>query len=197
MNGLFGLVLAGGRSKRLGTDKGMIRWHDKPHREYLADMLKNYCDQVFISCRQDQLGELSGKKVIVDSYGDQGPSGALLSAMSSYPEHNWLVVACDLPFLNERALELLIEQRNANMIATAYKSSSDGLPEPLAAIWESKSKEILLKQLKAGIDCPRKVLINHIDRVKLIDPISSELLLNANTPSDVARARSLMSASGL
>lgn len=46
-----GLVLAGGRSLRMGRDKGAIAWHGKPQREYAADMLKNLCGEVFISCR--------------------------------------------------------------------------------------------------------------------------------------------------
>lgn len=192
---LFGLVLAGGKSQRMGSDKGVMSWHGKPQREYLADLLGQYCDKTFISCRSDQKADLPGRQLIIDSYGDIGPSGALLSAMTAYPAAGWLVVACDLPMLDAQALEQLIEQRDKDMIATAYKSPTDGLPEPLAAIWEAKSKPILLQQLKAGIDCPRKVMINNNDQVKLIDPMSAKTLLNANTPDDVAQARRLISIS--
>ena len=46
------------------------------------------------------------------------------------------MLACDLPFLADETLRHLIEHRDPSRLATAYRSSHDGLPEPLCAIWE-------------------------------------------------------------
>ncbi|MBS1503406.1 MAG: NTP transferase domain-containing protein, partial [Bacteroidetes bacterium] len=51
---LNGLVLAGGKSQRMGFDKGAVNWFGKEQRYYLADMMKPLCNEVFISCRDDQ-----------------------------------------------------------------------------------------------------------------------------------------------
>ena len=52
---LYGLVLAGGRSTRMGQDKSLISYHGKAQREYMADLLGQWCSRTFISCRGDQV----------------------------------------------------------------------------------------------------------------------------------------------
>lgn len=193
---LFGLVLAGGKSRRMGEDKGLIDWHGKEQRYYLADVLERYCQDTFISCRQDQSTEIEnlGYKTISDNFpGTNGPYGALISAMQEYPGTSWLVVACDLPAFDEQAIENLIKNRDPNLIATAYRSPVDGLPEPLAAIWEPASLDDLLELFNTdAITCPRKALIKREDVVKLIDPKIPSMVANINTPDDMAQARGLI-----
>ncbi|MDQ6610064.1 MAG: NTP transferase domain-containing protein, partial [Bacteroidota bacterium] len=66
---LNGLVLAGGRSVRMKQDKGLLHWHGKEQRYYMADLLQQCCAEVFISCRQEQAQNISEKyKVITDDY---------------------------------------------------------------------------------------------------------------------------------
>ena len=55
---LNGLVLAGGKSVRMGYDKSSIQWHGKEQRYYMADLLKQICKDVFISCRKKQKDEI-------------------------------------------------------------------------------------------------------------------------------------------
>lgn len=193
---LFGLVLAGGKSRRMGEDKGLIDWHGKQQRYHLADLLDGYCEKTYISCRSDQVEAIEdlGYRTIADDFaGTSGPYGALISAMKKYPKASWLVVACDLPYFDEQAIEDLIENRDSNLIATAYRSPVDGLPEPVAAIWEPASLQILLEHFeKDAITCPRKVLIKREDAVKLIDPKLPSMVANVNTPDDLAKARELI-----
>ncbi len=190
---LFGLVLAGGKSRRMGQDKGLIVWHGKKQIDYLAEMLSAYCQETYISCRQDQARGLEslGHKVIVDDFASSsGPYGALITAMKKYSTTAWLVVACDLPFFDGRAVEELIKNRDSAAIATAFRSPTDGLPEPLAAIWEPKSLDVLVDLLKTyDISCPRKALIKSSTAVKLIDPKFPSAVTNVNTPNDLAQAR--------
>lgn len=185
-NQLYGLVLAGGKSERMGTDKGLMVWYGTPQRYYLAGLLKKYCKRVFISCREDQEQEIiKHNDVVVDMYEDLGQYGALLSAMSKYPNRSWLVVACDMPFVDKYALETLISNRDYSMLATAYTSPDSDLPEPLLAIWEVKSRDRLLDLLEEGVTCPRKALIKSYGHVKLIKPTSADVVANINTPKDV------------
>src|ERR1700729_4125113 len=91
-----GLVLAGGRSSRMGRDKTSIPWHGKEQQYYMADMLKPLCCEVFISHRKEQGFETDENyKILVDAYTGIGPYGAILSAFEFQPDAAWLVVACD------------------------------------------------------------------------------------------------------
>lgn len=186
---LYGLILAGGRSKRMGMDKGRMKWHSYEQRYYLYDLLEKFCKETFISCRKEQLKEIPKKyKTITDTFFDLNQYGALLSAMTKFPERSWLVVACDLPFINSEALEHLIANRDPSKIATAFYNSQNNLPEPLIAIWEARSKDRLLELLDQGVICPRKALIKSSKNVKLVKPKSEKFIINVNSPEDIKNA---------
>jgi molybdenum cofactor guanylyltransferase len=187
-----GVVLAGGRSTRMGSDKGKLNYHGKPQREYVADMLESLGIEAFISCRNEQAVEMNGYKTITDSFLDMGPTGAIMSAFLYDPNTAWIALACDLPLLTKGVVQNLIAQRNPTAIATAYRSpeNENGFPEPLIALWEPKSFPELLRFLSQGIMCPRKVLIN--SDTHLIDPSVPEALMNANTVEDKTKAFSML-----
>lgn len=189
---LNSLVLAGGKSVRMGKDKGLITWHDKPQRYYMADLLQLFCKDVYISCRQEQINEMAGYRTISDSYTGTGSFGGILSAFKNNPDVAWLVTACDLPLLDNDTIHYLIYHRDKTSIATAFISSYDGLPEPLITIWEPKSLPILLSFLEQGIMCPRKVLIRSAGKVKLLQAPNPDALTNANTIEDAAKVRSIL-----
>jgi len=192
-NKLKGLVLAGGRSTRMGADKALLNWHGLPQRDHIAGLLGKFCTEVYISCRPEQIAEIeaAGHKAIVDNYGVTGPMEGILSAMRQYPGAAWLVVACDLPLVDEELLTQLIAERDTNGIATTFRSPFDGLPEPLITIWEPVAFDGLVKWAANGYKCPRKVLINE-PGVKILEAIASEKLMNANTPEDAAAVRVLL-----
>jgi len=187
-----GLVLAGGKSSRMGRDKTIMQWHGIQQQFYLADILKPFCKEVFISKRKQQGDDIdSAYKIIVDSYEGIGPYGAILSAFRFQQDMAWLVVACDLPLLDKSTLSYLMENRDADTMATTFRSPYDGLPEPLITIWEPKSKSILLDYLSKGYTCPRKVLIKENNACLLQAP-DPDALLNVNTPEDLIKAETLI-----
>lgn len=181
---VYGLVLAGGKSVRMGQDKGLINYHGKPQREFAADLLKPYCEQVFISCRQDQLNEIeSTYELLPDTFTGLGPYGAILSAFRAFPDHAWFVIACDLPLLDQETVTFLLKNRNASKTASAFISPINQFPEPLIAIWEPKAYPVLLQFLAQGYSCPRKVLIN--SEVKLLTVPDEKTLINVNEKADL------------
>jgi|SRR5687767_9133514 len=176
-----GLVLAGGESSRMGTDKGSIEYHGIPQRDFMLQLLEKFSDEVFLSCHPDRIPE--GKyPVIIDSFLDLGPYGAVLSAFRFDPNTAWLVVACDIPMLDESMLELLIRQRDPDKIATCFHDPATGFPEPLITIWEPRAYPVLLQWLGEGNSCLRKILIN--TDCKIIHTDRPEVLRNANTPEE-------------
>ena len=190
---LNGLVLAGGKSRRMGTDKDLIKWNGREQRYYVADMLNKFCEEVYISCRPEQTKDVDAAyKTLPDTFLNMGPFGAILSALRSQRDKAWLVVACDLPLLDEKSLGFLIENRNPEKVATTYESPFDGLAEPLITIWEPKSYLVLLNSLGKDITCPRKVLMNSDPLI--LKSSNPNALMNVNTPEDAAKARKILSA---
>lgn len=189
---LNGLVLAGGKSTRMGHDKSVINWQGKEQRYFIADLLQQFCDEVYISCRDEaQANEIDSEyKTITDSVDGKGPIVGILSALGSDSNAAWLVIACDLPLVDAATIQELINQRDTNKIATTYKSPHDGLPEPLITIWEPLSIAALNDFKERGYNCPRKVLIN--SDTKIIDPHNPDALLNANTPEDAATVQDIL-----
>lgn len=188
---LNGLVLAGGKSVRMGNPKDKINWHGKEQKYHAADLLAPFCDEVYISCRQDQLENFNSEyNALTDTFLQMGPFGGILSALRSQRDKAWLVVACDLPLLDKNSLEFLIQSRDPEKAATTYESPFDGLPEPLITIWEPKSYPLLLNFLGTGKTCPRKVLIN--SDTLILKPANPDALMNVNTPEDMKKAQELL-----
>lgn len=188
---LNGLVLAGGKSVRMGESKAQMNWHGKAQQYYVADMLESFCASVYISCKADQKQHLDqAYQGLSDSFLNMGPSGGILSALRYQRDCAWLVVACDLPLLNQETLAFLVENRSPQRIATTYESPHDGLPEPLITIWEPGSYMTLLTSLGRGITCPRKVLINA--DVHILKPVDKKALMNVNTPAQASEARDIL-----
>lgn len=158
---LNGLVLAGGKSVRMGRDKGEISYHGKPQREYQADLLHPFCQDVFISCRHNQNNTFTSEyKKIEDQFHGLGPYGGILSAFREHPNHAWVTLACDLPYMNKETLSKLAASRDPRKVATCFHNPKTKFPEPLITIWEPRAYPILLEFLSQGYSCPRKVLIN-------------------------------------
>ena len=183
---LNGLVLAGGKSQRMGHDKGLITYYQKPQQEHVYELIDAFCDTTFLSIRTDQTLD-NDLATIKDAFVGLGPFGAILSAFKEYPNHAWLVVACDLPLLNEASISTLLENRNPSKIATAFLNPATGFPDPLVTIWEPKSYPILYQFLAQGYSCPRKVLIN--SDIELVDLPDPSILKNVNNPEELEEAR--------
>lgn len=181
-------MLAGGKSVRMGHDKSVINWHGKEQRYYIADLLEKYCGEVYISCREEQAGDIDSRyKTITDQVDGKGPIVGILSAFETNDNVAWLVVACDLPLIDEATISYLIQNRDSTKAATTYKSPHDGLPEPLITIWEPNGREVLWSYKAEGYNCPRKALIN--SDALVLEPLNVDALINTNTPEEAERVK--------
>ncbi|MDT9545790.1 MAG: bifunctional molybdenum cofactor guanylyltransferase MobA/molybdopterin-guanine dinucleotide biosynthesis adaptor protein MobB [Chlorobium sp.] len=183
---LSAIVAAGGRSSRMGTDKALLRYHDSNQLIHTAELLKPFCSEVFISCRDDQakLYAEFGIPLLTDSYLGIGPLGGLLSAQKQNPDSAWIMLACDLPFLDSTTVRRLAEERDPFRFATALCSPESGMPEPLAACYEPKSRTRLLLRHAEGINSPASFLA--ASRICELHTTSAETMFNINTPEERA-----------
>ena len=186
---LFGLVLAGGASTRMQRDKAALVYHDKPQLQWTYELLLQHCSAVFVSVRPDQRLDptRAAYPQIVDRQPGIGPIAGISAALLEHPKVAWLVVACDLPFVDAGTLAALIASRDPRRVASAYRSSHDGLPEPLCAIWEPSARDPVAAYAAAGQRCPRKFLIN-ADTL-LLDLPNGAALDNVNTVAEFSAAQ--------
>ena len=192
---LYGLVLAGGKSLRMGRDKGTLEYHGLPQREYLYQLLQKHCRETYLSLRSDQMEDMpEGIRTLADRDEYRGPFNGLLTAHQTYPKVAWLVMACDLPLIDAKTLRLLIGARQTEETATALATRKTRLPEPLAAIWEPSGLSEAMEYLKtAESSCPRKYLLN--SETALVFPEDDRVLANANDPDTYTSILSELSSS--
>jgi molybdopterin-guanine dinucleotide biosynthesis protein A len=187
---LAGLVLAGGASSRMGTDKAGLDWHGKPQAAHAVDLLAAHCEEVFVSVRPGGSAPCDAP-TLEDGILGAGALGAVATALKTRPDAAWLVLACDMPFVDDAALRALVGGRNPYKLASAFRNPETGWPEPLCAIYEPKAIHRLLGFFAAGYTCPRKALINA--DTWLLDAPDPAILENVNTPKEADAARRRLS----
>lgn len=180
---LYGLVLAGGDSRRMGRDKGTLVLHGVPQAERQWRLLDSVCERAFVSVNAAQASRepYRGLPLVIDEGERQGPITGLLTAANAHPDVAWLALAVDMPFVDEALLRELITARDPSREATAFQH--DGMIEPLCAIWEPSSLALLRRELCEGRASPRRFL--EAQAIALAPLRAAELLRSVNAPDDL------------
>jgi molybdopterin-guanine dinucleotide biosynthesis protein A len=173
-------------------DKASLEYQGRSQLDRAFELARGHVTEVFVSVRANQTLDpaRAQRPMIVDSVAGDGPIAGIRSALAAHPQAAWLVLACDLPFLSDSAIEYLMRERDAAGLATAYNSAHDGLPEPLCAIWEPSAAAALADYQAGGGHCPRKFLIRH--GARLLEPQDTRALDNVNTPEEYRQAIALL-----
>lgn len=181
---LHGLVLTGGKSQRMQRDKALIDYHNQPHGEFLYHLLGNFCEKVFISARQQQWQDnnLASLPTLVDEGESHGPFSGIITALRSNPHVNWLIIACDLAYLQPDIIANLVNHHHQDVVATCYQNTEKGFPEALCGIYTPRALDLFTKAEKAQIYCPVKVL--QMGDCQLISPQRPSDIANINTPEE-------------
>jgi molybdopterin-guanine dinucleotide biosynthesis protein A len=168
----------------MGRDKASLPYQGRTQLERAMELLDGRVRERFVSVRADQIDDPARRayRPIVDQRENLGPLAGIMAAQATHPEAAWLVLACDLPQLDGPSLDYLLARRAPDRVATAFRSSHDGLPEPLCAIWEPVSRLALERYVEAGGECPRKFLIR--SAVELLDASNPHALDNINTAAE-------------
>jgi molybdopterin-guanine dinucleotide biosynthesis protein A len=185
---LYGLILTGGKSSRMNKEKCLLSYHGVNQIDYCHDMLSRLCNKVFVSCRREQVlkGYNSGIPRIYDRFLDMGPLGGIMTSMFKYPRAAWLVLGCDMPFVDMEVLTFLIKERDPLKMATAFVRDEKHYPEPLCTVYEPKILPWFFHSLGAGHVWPIKDLSH--TRVKTVRIEDGSKLKSVNTPSEFRRA---------
>jgi molybdopterin-guanine dinucleotide biosynthesis protein A len=129
-----GIILAGGKSSRMGTDKGLMEYNGKLLVEYAIDLLRPFCAEIIISSNNSDYERL-GLKVVPDIFRDCGPVGGLHAALSGSHFNYNIVVSCDTPFVVAELFDLLLAQKKGvDIVLPEHKRGM----EPLIGVYRKE-----------------------------------------------------------
>jgi len=190
---MLGVVLCGGQSSRMGSDKGLLMLNDKTWTQKAIDTLSNFQIPIVISVNKNQHQVYSSifpvDMLIPDDPYLQlhGPLCGLLSVHLKYPEEDLLIFACDMPLIDAELIKQLLTKYNAET-AVAFIFTKDGEPEPMPGIYKSKGLAYVHQQYSNN-QLPRysmKYMLDHISTSTTSLPIDKkDRFRNFNTHAEL------------
>jgi molybdopterin-guanine dinucleotide biosynthesis protein A len=176
-----GLILAGGKSSRMGVDKCELTAGGKPLKDVQFSLLSKFCSNVSFSCREPRTA-LTSFQIITDRPGVEGPLAGILSALDTDPGSAWLIMPVDMVGACEDSVRYLLEQRDPLKPATAFIHGESRMPEPLFALWEPPSLPMILRQAATGDFSVMTFLMTH--PVHLVPCPDRSWLTSVNSPEE-------------
>jgi molybdopterin-guanine dinucleotide biosynthesis protein A len=147
---VWGCVLIGGRSSRMGRPKHLLPQEGKTWLERAVETLSPLTEQVVISGSGLIPDALAGLPRVPDVPGLAGPLAGILAVMRWQPAVSWLVMACDLPDAQPESLRWLLEQRRPGIRAVLPDLDAGGRLEPLLAWYDFRCRTLLEEIAASG-----------------------------------------------
>lgn len=188
-----GIILAGGLSKRMGRDKGLLEINGKTAVEVLYEKMRLVCDDIFLVTnapeKYQQFAEINGIILLVDEIKQMGPLSGIHAALGATNADYNLVIACDMPHADPRRFMEYCSQEAA--LDKGYQlviaKTSDGRMQPLHALYHKNGREqieqLLLHQEQKASRLP-EYLHTHVLE---IDGSDEKMFQNINTPEEFSR----------
>lgn len=181
---LYGLVLAGGKSTRMGRNKATLKYHSEEQWRWGFHLLSSFVGKCFISCAQtSSFGDFP---TLNDVCKDVGPAGGLVTAHFAFPFVAWLCMAIDMPFITSEMIQLLISRRRETAMGTFFRLEGRKRVEPLMGIWEPEGLKALSYQVAKGNY--RLMDLLEPGEVQEVSVNHAMSLTNLNTPNDVKKS---------
>lgn len=172
---MIAVVLTGGQSTRMGSDKGLLKLHASTWAQTAIDKINTTALQVVLSINKHQLEAYSSifptQKIITDSDSLQikGPLCGLLSVHLQFPQEDLFILACDMPLMDTEILKELKNHYQLNPAADAFVFSNNDEPEPLCAIYRAKGLAQIMHLYNSGqlVKHSMKFMLDHINTCKV------------------------------
>ena len=189
---LKALLLVGGKSRRMGTDKASLVFDGQPLLDRTLATITPQIPNYFLSVAHDDSRDTH--PTIPDLTPNPGPLGGIQAAFAHDPETAWLVIACDLPLFDKETLAHLLTHADHTRMASCFLNRLDGRAEPLCTIYQPSAAKLLHDYLATDRRCARKFLESLSPQTfSLPNPLALD---NANRPEQLHELKTL-SQSGL
>jgi len=155
IQGVSCVILAGGESKRMGTDKAHVQLAGRTLIERVLATVTPLFDDVMISAR-DNAVEIDGTRFVQDRYAGRGPVIGLCAAMQEARHSYLFAIACDMPFVTSELIEFLASSPDGYDMVVPVRG---GRPEPLCALYSTAC----LKALAGRVENGKRGLVSFIE----------------------------------
>ncbi len=191
---MTGIILCGGKSARMGVDKGLIEDKGVAWAQSAFNKVTSLGLPVALSVNPEQFGAYSSafeeSKLIIDNNEIQlkGPLLGVMSAHLKYPSEDLLVLACDMPFMDILLLQGLKDQYQFDASIDAIIYANNGEPEPLCAVYSSTALASILEKFNSGVlkKYSMKNMIEHINPFFIsIEENEKKFFKNINSHADL------------
>jgi len=183
---ITGIILAGGESSRMGTNKALLQYRGLTFIQQIINTMRPLVDQVIIIGRPEEYREFD-IKCIDDIFPDSGPVAGIHTGLESSSTTYNLVLSCDIPLITEQILKELIE--NIDESNDVVMVESNGQPHPLIAIYHKQCKDLFEELLDRG----EKRLLSALDQLNVktisIDELNALYVTNINHPSTLKKLK--------
>jgi molybdopterin-guanine dinucleotide biosynthesis protein MobB len=181
---VFGAILIGGKSTRMGQPKHLIEVNGRAWLEHTIEQLKDVVDEVVIVGAGDIPAHISAMR-LPDVPGLYGPLSGILAAMRWAPHAGWLVCACDLPRINSDALRWLLKNRAPGVWGVIPRLSREGV-EPLLAYYDWRAGR-LFESIATDGRCAPHLIAQHNTVATPRPPANlASAWTNVNSPVDMS-----------
>jgi molybdenum cofactor guanylyltransferase len=190
------VIQAGGESRRMGRDKGLVPFLGQPLAARIIERIQPVAGEILLTTNQTDKYAFLGVPVFSDLIPGRGALGGLYTALSVASLPLVAVIACDMPFISASLLEALSRSIQKNRSDIAIPHSGEGL-EPFHAIYR---RETCLPHVRAALETGKwradawyrqvKVTIFPKEEIQRYDP-QMYSLLNVNTPEELHAAEEL------
>jgi len=185
------VILAGGKSSRMGSNKALLDFGGKPLIRVLVDRILPVTDHILISSNDSESYRFLNFPVVRDHYMGQGPLAGLHAAMRRDNCPLYVVLACDLPNLRASFLRKLIAFSRG--FDAAIPRTRDGLAHPLCAVYRRTCFPAIEKALFRGANKFIETFLLNALSIRWVDPDEGQFedqdLANINTPEDLQKFR--------
>ena len=194
MDKITGIILAGGKSQRMGKEKASLKIGKTYLIEVIAGKIKDFFEEIILIITNDSFKyQFPGVRVVTDVVPGKGPLGGIYTGLLvSQSKYNF-ICACDMPLLNLNLLKFMVSQINEN---DAVIPIIKGFDEPLHSIYSKSCLPAIKYQLQTG-DLKIKNFFPRIkckyipeDKIKKYDPCLLSFI-NLNTPQALELAKNL------
>ena len=181
MNRITGIILAGGQSSRMGTDKALISLNGKKLIEYSIAVMREICQHILISANNPVYRDF-GYPVVSDNFPGIGPLAGLEACLRFSQTRINLIAPCDAPFLSADLFKNILSHNSLHDAVVPVQKN--GNIEPLTAYYSKEIHPTLIRQINQG-DYKMQNLLKLVN-TKYIVLNDNNLLNNLNTPNDLA-----------
>ena len=179
---ITGIILAGGKSSRMGTDKGFLMLNNKPFVQYSIDALTPLVSKIIIVSDNPDY-DILGFKRVNDLTKNAGPVAGICSGLEASSTDYNLILSCDIPLITSHVLEKLITNIDTN--SEIIQVESQGKSMPLIALYKKQVTPIFNTFLKNN-ERRLRVVIKHCKSKNIaLEKEYAYSTMNVNTQTEL------------